>query len=64
MAVVPPRSHRAQWKDTAASDVQMNLEKNVDVGASGRCGPAPPKKRDVDYPASPADPSTAFLLGM
>lgn len=46
-----------------ASGVQMNLE-NADVGASGLCGPAPPMERDVDYPASPADPSTAFLLGM
>lgn len=53
MAVVPPRSHRAQWKDTAASDVQMNLEKNVDVGASGLCGPAPPKKRDCGLSSQP-----------
>lgn len=64
MAVVPPRSHHVRRKDMAASDVQMNLEKNADMGASGLCGPAPPMERDVDYPASPADPSTAFLLGM
>ncbi|KAJ7402420.1 hypothetical protein BTVI_86611 [Pitangus sulphuratus] len=48
-------------RDTATSDVQMDLGKNADIGSSGLCGPAPPMERDVDCPA---DPSTAFLLGV
>ena len=64
MATALPRSHHTQWRDTATSDVQMNLGKNADVGASGLRGLAPPMERDVDYPAGPADPRTAFLLGM
>jgi len=63
MAVAPPSSHHAQWRDTATPDVQKNLGKNADVGSSGLCGPAPPMERDVDYPAGPADPRTAFFLG-
>lgn len=64
MAITPPRSHHAQWRDTATSEVKMNLGKSADAGSSGLCGPAPPTERDVDYPAGPADPRTAFLLGM
>lgn len=64
MAIASPRSHRAQWRDTASSDVQVNRRKNADVGSSGLCGPAPPMERDVDYPAGPAEHGTAFLLGV
>lgn len=64
MAIAPPRSHHAQQRDTATSNVQMDLGKNAEIGSSGLCGAAPPMERDVDYPAGPVDPRTAFLLGM
>lgn len=41
-----------------------DLGKNVGIGSSGLCGAAPPMERDVDYPADPDDPRTAFLLGV
>lgn len=64
MAIDPPRPYHAQQRDTATSNVQVDLGKNVDIGSRGLCGAAPPMERDVDYPADPVDPRAALLPGM
>lgn len=60
---VPPCTAEGQ-RDTATSNMQVDLGKNVDIGSSDLCDAAPPMERDVEYPAYPDDPRTAFLLGM